>query len=172
MGEVPSGHHPTAPPHTVAGFQWVEPPTPFDTIGLNDWIQDQFWREEGDFYSDVQPLAGKDSVDAATEVYKNRYSPDSSADYYDRKAWESLQFMHGMYADDARMFLQYGGFPTDAPDPDSIEFRIDVENLKSRFASCTSSNPEDPHSVLGEELGVAATEWQSELDGQSEPVPD
>lgn len=154
------------PPYSYAGFQWVEPPTPFDTIGLHDWIQDQFWQHEDDFYADAQPLAGKDSVDAATEVYKNRYSPDSSADYDDRKAWESLQFMHGMYADDARMFLQYGGFPTAAPDPDSMEFRIDVENLKSRFASCAWSNPEDPHSVLGEELGVAATEWQSELDGQ------
>ncbi|MCZ0986867.1 hypothetical protein O1M54_16665 [Streptomyces diastatochromogenes] len=154
------------PPYTVTGFQWVEPPTPFDKIGLNGWIADQFWKDEGDFYADVQPTASKDSVDAATTVYKARYSPDSTADYDDRQAWESLQFMHGMYADDARMFLQYGGFPTSAPDPDSMEFRIDVENLKSRFASCTWSNPQDPHSVLGEELGVAATEWQSELDGQ------
>ncbi|MEU3521185.1 Hint domain-containing protein [Streptomyces sp. NPDC006654] len=154
------------PPYTYSGFQWVQSPTPFDKIGLNGWISDQFWQQEGDFYVDLQPLAGKDSVDAATAVYKSRYAQDGSGDYDDRQAWDSMQFMHGMYADDARLFLQYGGFPTSAPAPDSMEFRIDVENLKARFASCAWSNPPDPHGVLSEELGVAATEWQSELDGQ------
>ncbi|MFK0230286.1 polymorphic toxin-type HINT domain-containing protein [Streptomyces sp. NPDC090303] len=71
-----------------------------------------------------------------------------------------------LYADDIRLVLQYGGFPTSAPDPDSTEFRIDVENLKARFASCTSHNPPDPHGVLGAEVAVASVEWQNELRGQ------
>ncbi|MDH6567711.1 hypothetical protein M2160_002732 [Streptomyces sp. SAI-117] len=155
------------PPYTYTGFQWVEDKdNPFPRIGLSTWVAAQFWKQEGDFYADPHPLANKASVDAATAVYNARYSPDAYEDYKDRQAWESLQFMHDMYADDARLFLQYGGFPTTAPDPDSMEFRIDVENLKARFASCAYTDPQDPHQVLGDEIATAHTEWQAEIDGQ------
>ncbi|QUC56725.1 Hint domain-containing protein [Streptomyces sp. A2-16] len=155
------------PPYTYTGFQWVEAKDdPFDKIGLTSWVAAQFWKDEGDFYTNPHPLASKESVDAATAVYNSRYGNDPDADYKDEQAWESLQFMHGMYADDARLFLQYGGFPTTVPDPDSMEFRIDVENLKARFASCAYTDPEDPHEVLGAEIATAHTEWEAELDGQ------
>ncbi|KUO16635.1 polymorphic toxin type 27 domain-containing protein [Streptomyces dysideae] len=157
----------TPPGYTVTGFEWVkDDANPFRTINLSSWVAAQFWKNEGDLYTDPHPLASKESVDAATAVYKARYDENDHADYEDRQAWESMQFMHGMYADDARLFLQYGGFPTAAPDPDSMEFRIDVENLKTRFASCAYTNPPDPHGVLDTELAVAATEWQKELAGQ------
>ncbi|MFI9762124.1 polymorphic toxin-type HINT domain-containing protein [Streptomyces sp. NPDC051963] len=157
----------TPPGYTVTGFQWVEDDVnPFRAIKLSGWVAAQFWKAEDDLYTDPHPLASKESVDAATAVYKARYDEDDHADYEDRQAWESMQFMHDLYADDARLFLQYGGFPTTAPDPDSMEFRIDVENLKARFASCAFTNPQDPHDVLGTELAVAATEWQNELAGQ------
>jgi hypothetical protein len=158
----------TPPPgYTYTGFRWVEDgANPFKSISLQSWVAAQFWKSEGDFYTDPHPTASKEAVDAATAVYKARYSPDAHEDYEDRQAWDSMQFMHEMYADDARLFLQYGGFPTNAPDPDSMEFRIDVENLKARFASCAYTNPPDPHEVLGTELAVAATEWQNELAGQ------
>ncbi|WP_449350003.1 polymorphic toxin type 27 domain-containing protein [Streptomyces shaanxiensis] len=155
------------PPYTYTGFQWVEDKdNPFNKISLSAWVAAQFWKQEGDFYTDPHPLANKASVDAATAVYNSRYGNDPNADYKDEQAWQSLQFMHGMYADDARLFLQYGGFPTTAPDPDSMEFRIDVENLKARFASCAYTDPQDPHEVLGAELATAHTEWEAELDGQ------
>ncbi|MGW4730353.1 polymorphic toxin-type HINT domain-containing protein [Streptomyces shenzhenensis] len=155
------------PPYTFTGFQWVEDKdNPFLTVSLKSWVAAQFWKEEEDFYVDPHSLAGKASVDAAKAVYNDRYSPDAYEDLKDRQAWESMQFMHGMYADDARLFLQYGGFPTAAPDPDSMEFRIDVENLKSRFASCAYTDPQDPHEVLGDEIATAHTEWQGEADGQ------
>ncbi|MET9791336.1 polymorphic toxin-type HINT domain-containing protein [Streptomyces canus] len=155
------------PPYTYTGFQWVETKDdPFDKIGLGGWVAAQFWKNEGDFYADPHALANKASVDAATAVYNARYANDPNADYKDEQAWQSLQFMHGMYADDARLFLQYGGFPTAAPDPASMEFRIDVENLKARFASCAYTNPVDPHGVLDAEIATAHTEWQAEIDGQ------
>ncbi|MEU0950596.1 hypothetical protein ABZ379_49505, partial [Streptomyces canus] len=155
------------PPYTYTGFTWVEAKDdPFDKIGLGSWVAAEFWKQEGDFYADPHPLANKTSVDAATAVYKARYSPDAYEDYKDRQSWQSLQFMHDMYADDARLFLQYGGFPTAAADPDSMEFRIDVENLKARFASCAYTDPQDPHAVLGAEIATAHTEWQAEIDGQ------
>ncbi|MCX4971328.1 polymorphic toxin-type HINT domain-containing protein [Streptomyces sp. NBC_00620] len=157
----------TPPGYTKTGFEWVESDAnPFDTINLSSWVAAQYWKRDSDLYTDSHPMASQESVDAATAIYNARYDEDAHEDYEDRQAWESMQFMHGMYADDARLFLQYGGFPTTAPDPDSMEFRIDVENLKARFASCAYTNPPDPHEVLGTELAVAATEWQDELAGQ------
>ncbi|MEU1517289.1 polymorphic toxin type 27 domain-containing protein [Streptomyces sp. NPDC005811] len=155
------------PPYTYTGFQWVEDAdNPFRKVGLSKWVAAQFWSAEHDFYTDSHPLANQASVDAATAVYKVRYASDPKVDYRDEQAWQSLQVMHPMYADDARLFLQYGGFPTDVPDADSMEFRIDVENLKARFASCAYTDPKDPHEVLGAEIATAHTEWEAELGGQ------
>ncbi|MEU9153305.1 Hint domain-containing protein [Streptomyces sp. NPDC048417] len=155
--------------YTQTGFQWVDQKdNPFATTGLSGWIADQFWQSEDDLFStDQAPVAGQSSVDAVTGIVNTRYSEDRSEDYEDWSAWKwEMQFMHPMYADDARIFLQNGGFPTTAPDPESVEFRIDVEALKARFASCTTSNPIDPHNVLTAETVVASTEWQAEISGQ------
>ncbi|MGW1200082.1 hypothetical protein ACWD4B_30220 [Streptomyces sp. NPDC002536] len=139
----------------------------FQQTGLLSWMFDRFWTDEAGFYVSLPPTASKESVDAVTKIATTRYSKDRIEDYADWKAWESdMQFMHPMYADDARIFLQNGGFPTSVPDPSSTEFRIDVENLKARFASCASHNPPDPHNVLGAELTTASVEWQAELDSQ------
>lgn len=158
----------TPPPgYTYTGFRWPPAdPDIFDQTGLSGWVADQFWQDEGDFYVDLHASASKESVDAVTKIATTRYSEDRYEDLADWQAWENMQFMHPMRADDARIFLQSGGFPTTAPDPDSMEFRVDVENLKGRFASCASTNPQDPHKVLTAEVVAASTEWQAELVGQ------
>ncbi|MEU6621229.1 polymorphic toxin-type HINT domain-containing protein [Streptomyces litmocidini] len=140
----------------------------FSQTGFAGWISDQFWTSESSFYENVTPRAGQEAADAATEVVTSRYSPDRYEDSKDWSAWTTMNFpsREWLFADDVRLVLQYGGFPTSAPDPDSIEFRIDVENLKARFASCASHNPPDPHGVLGAEVAVASIEWQDELRGQ------
>ncbi|MEU4348642.1 polymorphic toxin-type HINT domain-containing protein [Streptomyces sp. NPDC023838] len=144
--------------------------TIFRQTGYFGWIADQFWTSEHDLYKDITPLASQESADAVTAIAKQRFYPttypESIQTYDDRMAFEGMTSMHAMYADDARLFLQYGGFPTSAPDPGSLEFRLDVENLKARFASCATRNPADPHHVLGAELTIAATEWQAEIAGQ------
>lgn len=162
MNDIPPGY-------TVTGFQWPpDNPSIFMATGYGGWIADQFWTGQGDFYTDPHPLAGKDSVDAATKIAKARYYPESSDTYEDRKEWEwHMAGSTPMYADDARIFLQNGGFPTSAPAPDSMEFRIDVEQLKARFASCATRNPLDPHKVLTAEAAVASQEWQAEIAGQN-----
>ncbi|QNP70110.1 hypothetical protein IAG44_12050 [Streptomyces roseirectus] len=150
--------------YSYTGFQWVEDDAnPFSAIKLSSWVADRFWQSESDFYEDPHPTANKESVDAATAIHHARYDEN---DHEANSAWKDMQFMHAVYADDARLFLQYGGFPTSAPEPDSMEFRIDVENLKARFASCAYPNPPDPYKALSTELAVAATEWQNELAGQ------
>ncbi|MFK4109375.1 virulence factor [Streptomyces sp. NPDC002176] len=155
--------------YTYTGFQWIEQKdNPFSTTGLSGWIADQFWQSEYDlFHEDQAPVANADSVAAVTKIATTRYSEDRQEDYEDWSAWKwEMQFMHPMYADDARIFLQNGGFPTTAPDPASMEYRVDVEGLKARFASCTTHNPPDPHHVLTSELITASAEWQQEIDGQ------
>ncbi|WP_329086271.1 MULTISPECIES: polymorphic toxin type 27 domain-containing protein [unclassified Streptosporangium] len=159
----------TPPPgYTHTGFQWVDrKDSPFTKVGLSGWIANQFWQDESDFYQDQTPLASKESADAVNAIAAVRY-PDTfpHPDYEGWRAWEDMTFMHPMYADDARAFLSAGGFPTSAPDPDSMEFRIDVENLKARYASCSTDNPQDPRNVLTAEFATASAEWQQEVDGQ------
>ncbi|MGQ4513755.1 polymorphic toxin-type HINT domain-containing protein [Streptomyces sp. DW26H14] len=157
------------PDYTYASFQ--DPPrdpTMWTQTGIGPWVNGVFWQNEDDFYADQAPLAGADSVSAAKQIASG-YSRDD--DYDDWQAWTQQMlnpspFVDGIYADDARIFLENGGFPTSAPDPGSMEFRVDVENLKYRFASCTTTNPPDPHHVLTDELTVAAQEWQAEIKGQ------
>ncbi|RYJ27719.1 secreted protein [Streptomyces sp. L-9-10] len=166
--DVPST---TIPPgYTTVGFEWIEDDdNPFNTTALTTWLAGQYWKSEYDLYHEDQtPLASQDSVNAANAIAAVRY-PDvfPHEDYEGWRAWEDMTFMHPMYADDARIFLQHGGFPASAPEPDSMEFRLDVEALKSRFASCSTENPPDPYNVLRTEVIVASTEWQSELAGQS-----
>ncbi|MFG2376011.1 RICIN domain-containing protein [Streptomyces sp. NPDC048504] len=70
-------------------------------------------------------------------------------------------------ADDARIFLESGGFPRIAPEPDSAEYRIAVENLKARFSACAWRDPLDPNGVLSAATVTAATEWQQEIASQA-----
>ncbi|MFC4015364.1 polymorphic toxin type 27 domain-containing protein [Nonomuraea purpurea] len=152
--------------YTETGFRWIEQKDdPFFKVGLTTWSSNQFWTDESDFYADQTPVAAKESVDAVNAIAAERY-PEDGDDFEGWRAWRDMAFLHPMYADDARAFLARGGFPTSAPDPDSMEFRVDVENLKARYASCTSHNPPDPKGVLTAELATASIEWQQEVDGQ------
>ncbi|MFB6711749.1 Hint domain-containing protein [Streptomyces sp. NPDC056237] len=163
-------YHPLTVPdgYTGAGFQWIESgQDPFNTIGLGTWLADEWWKSESALYDEDQtPLASRESADAVKTIAASRYSKDRYEDYEALNALSDMTFMHPMYADDARIFLQSGGFPTTAPASDTMEFRVDVEALKSRFASCSTENPPDPYNVLRAETAVASTEWQAELAGQ------
>ncbi|MEV0262281.1 RICIN domain-containing protein [Streptomyces sp. NPDC050617] len=72
-------------------------------------------------------------------------------------------------ADNARIFLASGGFPRTAPAPGSSEFRIAVEDMKTRFSTCTWRNPVDPDMALRTVEDTAAKEWQQEIASQSVP---
>ncbi|WP_344460473.1 polymorphic toxin-type HINT domain-containing protein [Kitasatospora kazusensis] len=148
-----------------------------------------FGKEIGGFYgnriflddlsftdAELSPRASQTSVDAAVKVYNARYGQDTPANAGDRQTWENVLHPKDptkpLQADDYRMFLQYGGFPTAAPAPGSVDFRTDVEALKVRFAGCTSTYPIDPHNVLKPESMSAAAEWKAELDAQAGPRAD
>ena len=96
--------------YTDAAFQWIEQKdNPFTKVGLSSWVDGQYWREEEDFYADQTPVAAKEAVDAVNAIAKERY-PANGDDDKGRDAWKDMSFLHPMYADDARAFLERGGF--------------------------------------------------------------
>ncbi|TWF85773.1 ricin-type beta-trefoil lectin domain protein [Streptomyces capillispiralis] len=169
---------------TVTGFHWP-PGSPGDDeedfysqTGLTQWVADRFWKSEDDFYEDPTPLADEQTVKAVTDLgtplYSEKpYDPSLPTDERERQYYEERAFADltdgfpPASADDARLFLSYGGFPRTAPQPGTAEYRIAVEDLKARFASCAWRDPIDPSEVLGGIAGTAATEWQEEVAAQA-----
>ncbi|WP_328721872.1 RICIN domain-containing protein [Streptomyces sp. NBC_00247] len=159
---------PPGVPGTTADF--------FDQVGYGQWLGDQWWKDESDLYEDPTPVADDATVQAVKDLGTPLYGdPDPSLPTQD---WQQAYAEHQAFedlvdgydptgADDARMFLSAGGFPRTAPEPGSLEFRIAVEDLKSRFASCAWRDPIDPNRVLGQELATASAEWQQEIASQA-----
>ncbi|MER5890652.1 RICIN domain-containing protein, partial [Streptomyces sp. NPDC001941] len=166
---------------TEAAFHW--PPGTSDgkedfygQTGLSKWISDRFWKDEGDFYEDPTPQADAATVKAVKDLGTPLYGPDPSPvgnPNWDRDLAEHDGFDHltnwslePTGADNARLFLSSGGFARTAPQPGTVEYRIAVEDLKSRFASCAWRDPMDPNEVLGDLTSTATTEWQQEIAAQ------
>ncbi|MDX3853598.1 RICIN domain-containing protein [Streptomyces sp. AK02-01A] len=166
---------------SVADFEW--PPGRssgddfFHQVGYGKWLGDQWWKSEDDFYENPTPVADEVTVKAVTDLGTPLYgeADPSSGDWQqafaEEQAFDDLldgdDVFTGMNADDARMFLSAGGFPRTAPDPDSLAFRLAVEDLKTRFAACSWRSPIDPSKVLGEEVASASAEWQQEIAAQA-----
>lgn len=163
-------------------FEWppgtsTDPrPTFFQQTGLSNWIWEQFWKSESDLYRDLTPKADDATVKAVKDLGTPLYGADPDATqpnwnqaYEEHQAWEHLVnwSMEPTGADNARLFLSSGGFPRTAPEPGSVEYRIAVEDLKTRFASCAWRTPVDPNKVLGKEVATASAEWQQEIAAQA-----
>lgn len=146
--------------------------------GLWQWHTGRFWGQEEDFYKDSTPLADEATKNAVTALGDPLYSKDPDPSLPPDE-WNQANAVHDAYtslsgdafepmgADDARIFLESGSFPKSAPQPDSAEFRIAVENLKNRYAACAWRDPIDPEKVLGDEVNNAAEEWQQEIASQA-----
>ncbi|MFG2961245.1 ricin-type beta-trefoil lectin domain protein [Streptomyces sp. NPDC048291] len=168
---------------TETGFHWPPGttgtgPSFFDQTGLSQWIAAQFWKTEGDFYEDPTPKADDTALKAVKDLGTPLYGadPDPSLPtpqwqqaYAEHQAWDGLvhSSMQPTGTDDARLFLSSGGFRRTAPEPGSVEYRIAVEDLKTRFASCDWRSPVDPDRVLGKEVADASAEWQREIAAQA-----
>ncbi|MFE6160615.1 ricin-type beta-trefoil lectin domain protein [Streptomyces sp. NPDC056486] len=169
---------------TETGFHW--PPgtsgndgESFDSqTGLTKWISDRFWKDDADFYEDGTHSADKKTAkavkDLGTPLYRQDPDPGLPPDERARALAEQAAFKHltdealePMGADNARLFLASGGFPRLAPQPDTAEFRIAVEDMKSRFAACAWRDAVDPNQVLGEVSDTATQEWQQEIASQA-----
>ncbi|WP_306432499.1 ricin-type beta-trefoil lectin domain protein [Streptomyces sp. A1136] len=146
--------------------------------GLIQWTADRFWTSESDFYQDPTPKAAGPTVTAVKSLGSPLYGKDpdpktTPADQWqralaERDAFKSLTEWSAepTGADNARMFLASGGFPRTAPKAGTAEYRIAVEDLKSRFATCAWRDPMDPNKALGGITDTAAGEWQQEITSQ------
>ncbi|MFE3685355.1 RICIN domain-containing protein [Streptomyces sp. NPDC059095] len=146
----------------------------YEQLGLTKWISDRYWQKDDDFYNDPTPKMDpptRRAVLALGDLRYPMYSTDGDGTYDERKAFQwgmnSSDWDVGAGADDARIFLAAGGFPRTAPQPGTPEYRIAVEDVKSRFASCAWRNPLDPNQVYNGITAAAAQEWQQEISSQA-----
>ncbi|MFI6474843.1 ricin-type beta-trefoil lectin domain protein [Streptomyces sp. NPDC050516] len=169
-----------APLSGLASFPGVSQGTSgiFDQTGLRPWLY-QAYSQSIDLFSpfyDPSPTAEDKTKAAALTIGDQQYV--SGGTPQEQQAWALWKknsgkiepnqlFVPRVFADDARIFLSSGGFPRSAPAPGTAEFRIAVEDLKARFASCNWHDPIDPNRVLGKEVAQAHAEWQQEITGQA-----
>ncbi|MGW7261461.1 ricin-type beta-trefoil lectin domain protein [Streptomyces sp. NPDC054834] len=151
----------------------------YNQTGLSKWVSDRFWKNDSDFYEDATPKANEKTLKAVDDLGTSKYTqlPDPSSVSQDEREralaeQHAFEWMHGgpgynAGADDARIFLSSGGFPRTAPQPGTPEYRIAVEDVKARFASCGWRDPLDPDAVLGDITSTAADEWQQEISSQT-----
>ncbi|MEV6393295.1 hypothetical protein AB0M39_00645 [Streptomyces sp. NPDC051907] len=118
-----------------------------------------------------KPLPGKAALDKAKEVFDAFDTKDDYwASQYKPFAGHELFGIGGSTpgsANDIATFLRFGGFPTKAPEPDSPEFRAEVEQLKVAWAVCDSANPIDHYRALSGVVVDAHTEWEAEYASQA-----
>ncbi|MFC9387266.1 polymorphic toxin type 27 domain-containing protein [Streptomyces venezuelae] len=80
---------------------------------------------------------------------------------------KNTQYTRGTTSSDIASYLRHGGYATQAPAPDSAEYRIEVETLKQAWAACDFQNPVDPRRVLNAPVMSAMIEWETEYAGQA-----
>ncbi|MEU9037988.1 RICIN domain-containing protein [Streptomyces sp. NPDC048352] len=167
-----------------ADFHWP-PGSPGDgkqdfyaQTGLSKWTADRFWTSESDFYDDPTPKASGPAVTAVKNLGGPLYGKDPDPQQVTGDAWTRAIAERDAYkyltdwspeptgADNARMFLASGGFARTAPKAGTAEYRIAVEDMKTRFASCAWRDPMDPDKVLGAITETAGAEWQQEVASQ------
>ncbi|MFF4559458.1 RICIN domain-containing protein [Streptomyces sp. NPDC001435] len=150
----------------------------FDKTGMLPWLYQSYFKSVdllSPFY-DPSPQADDKTKKAALAIGDPLYTSGGTSQ--EQEAWKLWKknsgdvvpnelFVPRVFDDDARIFLASGGFPRTAPAPDTPEFRIAVEDLKSRFASCAWHGPIDPDRVLGKEVAQASGEWQQEITSQA-----
>lgn len=147
----------------------------YDRTGLGKWAAGPDWTKSFTRY-DPTPEPDAASAKAVKELGAPLYGGDPVNDPSRPGEWDRQIYEHQAYqkltdggasADDARLFLASGGWARTAPEPGSAEFRITVEDLKTRFASCAWRDPLDPNKTLRAAEDVAAQEWQQEIAAQA-----
>ncbi|MGW2800139.1 RICIN domain-containing protein [Streptomyces sp. NPDC001269] len=158
--------------HLLDGFSMY--PTEPDPIGdaVNYMSSDSTFWQEVNSTAFALPLpkadqAARDKVNAIAQANAASGDPDT-AWLWPIYAQETLDGS----ADDARRFIEFNGIPTVEPDKDTPEFRIEVEALKTRWASGDYTNPLDPNYVMLDVEETAWTEYQQEINSQAQQRAD
>ncbi|GAA2278872.1 hypothetical protein GCM10010430_76070 [Kitasatospora cystarginea] len=110
------------------------------------------------------------TLDRALAILKDRQDKaDNSWHWYGANGVIiTADLLKGMSAYQIARFIRFGGYPTVAPAKDSVEFRMEVEDLKTQWAGCDGSDPLDPTHVLDDVVATASAEWQAEQAAQAD----
>lgn len=163
------GNKPYAAVNSSAGRDYFAPEFGRDivafTLGTQQDLYDKTWENP-------TPKPGQLSLDQARRVLDafDVGGDTWAAAYKDVAGKELLDTSNLGYssANDVATFLRFGGFPTKAPEADSLEFRTEVEALKTAWAACDSNNPIDHYRALTGAVVQAYSEWEAEYSGQAE----
>ncbi|MEU2229439.1 hypothetical protein [Streptomyces vietnamensis] len=110
--------------NSFGGRDFHAPAFGADILGFTQ--QRSLW---GKIADDPRPMPGKASLDKARSVLDGISTPgDTWETNWRPVAGDGL--LGSGSANDVAAFLRYGGFPKQAPAPDSLEFRTEVEALK------------------------------------------
>lgn len=142
-------------------YDIYDSPPEFDA-DIATFMFDRQSQTEYSFNENLGPRSSQATLERATTIVEEKKNSDQAIFFF------GPLLIENKFADEIRLFLQYGGFATVAPSKDSASFRIEVEALKTRWASCDSSNPTDPNAVLRDVVATASEEWQAELDAQAQ----
>ncbi|WP_346140661.1 LamG domain-containing protein, partial [Kitasatospora cinereorecta] len=126
---------------------------------------------ERDFNPPPPPAPSKDALNQAlTVAHQHQATEQSSMGFYHWYASDDVVKKWSAY--EVARFVRFGGFPTQAPAKDSVEFRTEVEDLKTQWAGCDAWDPVDPNHVLDEVVSTASAEWQAEQNAMAKQRAD
>ncbi|MFJ2647662.1 hypothetical protein ACIO1C_13130 [Streptomyces sp. NPDC087420] len=167
---------PYAPENSEEGRDYFAPDFGADILDFTFGKQREIYNRASD---SPTPKAGSAAFAKAKQVFATETGeplPTFEENYKSFAGIELLGYSGDTVApgsaNDIASFLRFGGFPRTAPEPDSLEFRSEVESLKIAWASCDSDNPIDYNRVLTGVVTQAYTEWESEYAAQSKPRAD
>ncbi|WP_155060648.1 Hint domain-containing protein [Streptomyces blattellae] len=167
--QLNTGNKPYASVNSQGGRDYWAPDFGGDIVAFTLGTQRDLYARTWD---SPTPRPGKASLDEAEKVLDAFDTGDDAwaGAYKEVAGWELLDTSNMGYssANDVATFLRFGGFPTKAPEPDSLEFRTEVEALKQAWAACDSANPIDHYRVLTGVVVQAYSEWEAEYSGQAE----
>ncbi|AEV81239.1 Pierisin [Actinoplanes sp. SE50] len=124
---------------------------------------------EAAYFHPLITQASKAEQDKVWEIYERHLKSEPGNGYFTA---DNIKKVVEGSADDVRRFIQFDSYPRVAPQPNTPEFRIEVEALKTRWAQGDPSNPLDPDHVLLDVEETAWAEWQAELNSQAQPRAD
>ncbi len=164
-----TANKPYASENSVDGRDYWAPEFGKDIVAFTLGTQQDLYSKAKD---NPTPRPGQAALDQAKKVFDAFGTGDDTwATAYKDVAGRALLDTTNLgysSANDVATFLRFGGFATKAPEPDSLEFRTEVEALKTAWAACDSANPIDHYRVLTGPVLAAYSEWEAEYSGQAE----
>ncbi|MEU6059882.1 LamG-like jellyroll fold domain-containing protein [Streptomyces sp. NPDC047097] len=107
------------------------------------------------------------SLDQAIAILKLRKEESKNESFGGIYAFTSEDDLRKLSAYEIARFIRLGGLPSVRPETDSLEYRMEVEELKTQWAGCASDDPYDPFKKFGDVVETADAEWQAEQAGQA-----